>query len=295
MLPLYPISKNLTNYRRLYYCTWGSVLGRFKNFLLNSEAAFCKSNACADEFTCAPECTGDEIICKDSQLFQCQDEKLVPTTPCKAGCDPNTTNSCAEECENGATICTDGKIKTCRQFEYSGEQPCENNYSCKADGKTCGICKNGAKRCVNGETNAIGHMEICNNGVYEYLEEDKNCDNNNSCAEDGKTCGVCNNVRNDILCLNKPSAGWSEVGFKYQCKNGGWDEESPIECIDAGYVRSSCNPERTNCGECLNGYTPCSVSLEYHNGYLVGCDDGKYTGIVEICEKGCAEWAPSCK
>ncbi len=253
-----------------------------------SEAEVCVSKSCEDAYSCKDECIGNEVVCRDSQLYRCENNKLTPSDYCHAGCDLTTNNTCAKECAEGNTICIAGKIKTCTEGKYSEGVECNNGYSCSANGITCGICVNGSKRCVDDVETGIGHMEVCVDGAFEYLENGINCEKDNSCDVDNNTCGECNNTSENTICKNEDIAGYQSVGFLYKCENGKYAKER--ECVTEGFVRFSCNKDGTTCGNCLNNVPQCVIG---NPSRLLNCTDGKFVE-EEVCENGCDKFMNTC-
>lgn len=158
---------------------------------------------------------------------------------------------------------------TFKNSKYSAEEACTNNYSCAADGKACGTCINESKRCVVDDTTGIGHMEICVNGAFEYIEKDKNCDNDASCSADGLACGTC--LNGAMRCVDDETTG---IGHMEKCVNGEFEYVEKDKNCDHD---NSCDTEANTCGECHNLDVICKN--ETRNNY-------KDSGVIYTCEKG---------
>ena len=192
--------------------------------------------------------------------------------------------------------------------------------SCVTATKECGECQNESKRCENHDENGkqVGYISTCEDGQYKKPTR---------CADDvpckGNACGDC--LNGDTKCEIDNWGG--EHAFVYFCVDGSWSSSHDYQCPTAqctsdnkmcafttaqicvqreygktgriitkennGYSfkdcddDTSCNPDKTACGECnIGDYDHKSVCVNdaEHHGTWTHCVDGEL--VSEACKDG---------
>lgn len=232
----------------------------------------CKGNRhCLNESECedSGSCSLGETLCVDiaisssklGNLMTCTDESVWSSpVACPGNAPCKTSQECADppanpnQCQMDHDLCTEiegtniGQIIRCESGEFSLRR-CPGDFSCLNETE-CGSCTNGTTKCEGGT------IYTCQNG--QYVESDT-CETN-ECFDETR-CQQCTQT-----CHNDGPFG----RLVYTCE-GHEPKETP--CNDV-----SCNPEKTDCGECMNSTkgpgTSC-VNDENEVGAVSGCQNGK--------------------
>lgn len=261
------------------------VLRKCNNRMLEAEGNACPTNQCADETKCSVECNAGDTRCSNGYIQVCNNNIFENSKACKNGCDAQNI-SCATTCTEGSTICIDGVLKKCTEGSLDEGTACPGNASC-SDNSTCGICKDGEIKCVDDDNN-IGSIYTCNAGQWEVSTACHNV----SCNEN-KECGECLNTADDqYICQNKEIGSRQNIGVKFKCVNGKLNDsvnddgeyESATVCTIPTYGYVSCNPEGTDCGECLHNVNFCFLGPQI--SVIYSCNNGE-KGDYTACKKNC--------
>ncbi len=240
---------------------------------------------------------GDALKCKCGEII------------CDSGdvCDATDNTKCASfDCVPTASTCVNGTYQVCSERgRWSTLQVCPNGVSCKSAAE-CGECKDGDTRCEEDpETNA-GTLKVCVQGKWEvkHVCSDENGQLASCLKEDGgvsTVCGECIN-RPTQQCVNITEKGVSsdyQIGHLYICEGGKMhgfmQTDSEIQYTDEKYTKcdsgNSCNPERTDCGECCVGRSICRNDgiawkdghPDGHIGQIYTCVDGVISSDPTPC------------
>ncbi|MBR4984276.1 MAG: hypothetical protein IKY83_00865 [Proteobacteria bacterium] len=162
-------------------------------------------------------------------------------------------------------------IQSCHQNKWDTTGSCKdsdgNIVSCALNTNSdesveyqCGECQDDQSTCSDNSSNT-GLVKKCVLGHWDsqICLEDASCNDNK--------CGKCKNGVSRCIDNSVPNASdaYSDAYIEI-CKNGNW--EHSINCDDA-----SCNSEKTECGNCINGEQRCITDPNSNEEY----------GLIEQC------------
>ncbi len=267
-----------------------------------------ENKSCTAHNTCGT-CTNHETRCKNGTLYTCVDGEWNDGEPC-------SNRSCADEtkCVSCQSTCIEydspiGSVSKICEDGLSLVYDCGSN-SCNPEKTDCGECSvYQAPRCENDE-NGVGTVRRCVNG---RMTEDAPCDNVSCDYRGSLKCGVC--LNGTLKCVDAEDKSYMQVcdggvfggagDVRFECPNNGKCNEEHTACEsftkicieDANFVGTvldheghvescgalSCNPDKTDCGDCLISTQSLACSEDADNvGTQTLCVDGKRTDSV--CE-----------
>ena len=238
------------------------------------------------------ECLGEDVRCRDGNVYECKDNKWQMKETCSDGmvCDANTLTcrdkSEAAECVNGAKECDgNGSAKSCQDGHWV-VIPCLEGESC-VDGACAGACTDGEKAC-NGDKyqhceggkwviDVCSEEQVCTDDGCVASAPEKLCQSGEKiCAEDASAVLVCAedgmSYVEDKVC--------AELGDDYVC-------DATIACVKAEDAKV-CVDGQTNCAGEGQGYVPCvdgnwGTEITMCTGAQI-CADG--VCVDKICSDG---------